>query len=97
MEAHEDFLVSICVTFELLTLDTLFIHILRYRVVDVKKCHSVLSDASADILRQCTIYIYLTCYRNSATCQTTVHITRYEAEHCLECRPALICHSNVLA
>ncbi len=69
-------------------LDIFFVHIFRYRVVNVKKCYCILTYNSSDELAKCSVNIYFTGYRNSLCCQTAVHITWYKSELCLECRPA---------
>ena len=97
VEAHEDFLLCVAVALELLALDALLVHICRYGVVDVEQCHSVLGDASSDELRQSTIDIHLTCYRDTTASEAAVHIARNESEHRLEGRPALVGHSHELA
>ena len=50
VEAHEDFLVGIGVASELLALDALLVHVVRYGVVDVEQCYGILADAGADVL-----------------------------------------------
>ena len=97
MEAHEDFLLGIGVAGELLALDALLVHILRHGVVDVEQRHSILTDAGADVLRQCAVDIDLASHGDATTRQTAVHIAGNEAEHGLEGRPALVGHSHELA
>ena len=50
MEAHEDLLVGIGVASELLALDALLVHIVRYGVVDVEQGNGILADAGSDVL-----------------------------------------------
>ena len=97
VEAHEDFLLGIGVAGELLALDALLVHILRHGVVDVEQRHSILTDAGADVLRQCAVDIDLASHGYATTRQTAVHIAGNEAEHGLEGRPALVGHSHELA
>ena len=61
VESHKGIFVCI-VKF---ALDVLFVHIIRYGIVDIKKCYSILADTGSDELTQCTVDIYLTGYRNS--------------------------------
>ena len=93
MEAHEGIGQLIVV----LAYDVLVIDVLRYRVVDVEQCHSIVRCAHTDVLRQSTIDINLASYRDATAYQTAVHVARLETELAWEGWPALVGECYILA
>ena len=77
--------------------DRLCIHILRYRVIDIKQCYGILTYAGSDKLAECSVDINLTGNRDSASCQTAVYIAGNKSKLCLECRPAFSSDGNIFA
>ncbi len=80
-----------------LALDVFVIDVLRDRVVDVQKRHGVAGHAGADILRQCAVDIHFAGNRDAAGGKTAVDIAGFKTELRRECRPALVCKSDILA
>ena len=80
-----------------LALDGLIVHILGNGVVDVEEGNDIAADDLSDELRETSIDINLTGYRDSHSGKTAVYIAGNELEHGLECRPALSCDGNILS
>ena len=91
MESHESIFVCIVV----FSFNRLFVHILWYGIVDIQQGYDIITDCLSDEFRKCSVDIYFAGYRDSASCQTAVYITRHKSELCLECRPAFCGKCNV--
>ena len=93
MEAHEGILVCIVV----FAFDLTFVHISRHGIVDIQKRNGILADNSSQVFAQSSPDIHFTGYRNTASCQTAVHIAGNESELGLECRPAFCCEGHIFS
>ena len=91
MESHK--CIFQCVI--IFSFDGFFVHILRYRVVDIKQCNDVVAYYLSDKFTQCTIDINFAGNRDTLGCQTAVYIARNKSKLCLECRPAFSCQSYI--
>ena len=93
MERHESIVKNIRI--REFTLDAFIVHILRNRIVDVKKCNRSTGNASSNIFRKRAENINFAGNRNSAGSKAAVHIARLKSEFLRKCRPAFVCENCI--